>query len=195
MRLEPAPSEPLALAPARVHEAEGLGRRSFALFQAARHAGPLIWILTAHAPHLPMLRGLPSGVGERLHVVRPANEIDLLWAVEETLRSKGVGLVIAEPERPLSLIAGRRLQLAAEAGKTTGLMLIREGQGNNATETRWHCRPVPSERRDSTAHHWALSKNKRGTLGSWAVHWNGETAAVHPVSAAGERNGTAETSP
>lgn len=195
MRLEPTPSEPLALALARVHEAEGLGRRSFALFQAARHSGALIWILTAHAPHLPMLRGLPKGVGQRLHVIRPANEIDLLWATEEALRSDGVGLVIAEPEQPLSLIAGRRLQLAAEAGKTTGLMLIREGQGNNATQTRWHCKPVPSERGDSTAHHWALIKNKRGTLRSWAVHWNGETTAVHSVSAAGKRYGTAETAP
>jgi protein ImuA len=97
-----------------------------------------------------MLRGLPEGVGERLHLIRPANETDLLWAAEEALRSEGVGLVIAEPEKPLSLIAGRRLQLAAEAGRTTGLMLIREGQGSNAAETRWHCAPNASERRDST---------------------------------------------
>ncbi|WP_322864887.1 hypothetical protein U5922_018260 [Aquicoccus sp. G2-2] len=52
---------PFNLAPARVHEAEGFGRRAFALFQAARHTGPLIWVLPAHAPHLPMLRGLPEG--------------------------------------------------------------------------------------------------------------------------------------
>lgn len=193
MQLEPAPSDPLALAPARVHEAEGPGRRSFALSQAARCSGPLIWVLAAHAPHLPMLRGLPDGMGQRLYIVRPAHEIDLLWAVEESLRSPAVGLVIAEPERPLSLTAGRRLQLAGETGRTTGLMLIREGQGSNAAETRWHCAPVPGEDRDSTLHSWHLSKNKKGTTGTWTVHWNGATAAFHMVSAAGERHGTAET--
>ncbi|WP_113913482.1 ImuA family protein [Roseovarius dicentrarchi] len=193
MRLDPVPTEPLTLAPARVHEASGIGRRAFALFQAARHPGPLIWILAGHAPHLPMLRGLPDGVGERLHVIRPANETDLLWSVEETLRSVPVGLVIAEPEKPLSLLAGRRLQLASEAGKTTGLMLIRDGAGSNAAETRWHCAPKAAEQRDSTLHNWSLSKNKKGTLGTWNVHWNGETAAFHMVSASGERHQPAET--
>ncbi|MBI6629935.1 ImuA family protein [Pontibaca salina] len=191
---EPVPMKLLALAGARVHEAEGSGRRSFALLQAARHDGPLIWALPAHAPHLPMLRGLPEGVGQRLHVIRPSSELDLLWAVEECLRSPGVGLVIAEPEKPLSLIAGRRLQLAAEAGRTTGLMLIREGQGSNAAETRWHCAPLPGADLDSTPHHWSLKKNKKGTEGDWIVNWNGETAAVHLVSAAGERDSVAETS-
>lgn len=194
MRFEPAPTEPFALAVSRVHEADGPGRRSFALLQAARHAGALIWIIPGRAPHLPMLRGLPDGVGQRLHLIRPATETDLLWATEECLRSDGIGLVIAEPEKPLSLIAGRRLQLAAEAGRTTGLMLIRKGQGSNAAETRWHCAPIAAECRDSTPHQWSLKKNKKGTTGTWIVHWNGKTAAVHPVSAAGERHEPAEAS-
>ncbi|WP_296762535.1 hypothetical protein [Sediminimonas sp.] len=193
MLLESAQEQLFSLAPARVHEAQGRGRQAFALLQAARHAGPLIWVLTPRAHHLPMLRGLPDGVGQRLHVIRPENEINLLWAVEESLRSPAVGLVIAEPGKPLSLTAGRRLQLAAEAGRTTGLMLIREGQGSNAAETRWHCAPVASEDRDSTLHRWSLNKNKRGTTGIWTVHWNGATAAVDLVSAAGERHGAAET--
>ena len=193
MPLDPAPLEPLALAARRVHEAEGFGRRTFALFQALRHPGPLIWVLPSHAPHLPMLRGLPDGVGERLHVIRPKSEIDLLWAVEEALRAAPVGLVIAEPDKPLSLLAGRRLQLAAETGKTIGLMLIHEGAGSNAAETRWHCAPLPKETADSTPHHWSLSKNKRGTLKSWTVYWNGATTAFNLVSAAGERHEPAET--
>lgn len=32
-----------ALAPKRVHDAEGPGRRGFAFWQAARHGGALIW--------------------------------------------------------------------------------------------------------------------------------------------------------
>ena len=64
-----------------------------------------------------MLRGLPRGVGERLHLFRPSGETNLLWCIEEALRADPVSLVIAEPEKPLSLTAGRRLQLAAEAGR------------------------------------------------------------------------------
>ena len=192
-RLQPVPADPFTLKPARVHEAEGHGRRSFALFQAARVAGPLVWIIPAHAPQMPMLRGLPDGVGERLHLIRPARETDLLWATEESLRSTGIALVIAEPEKPLSLIAGRRLQLAAEAGHTTGLVLIREGQGSNAAETRWNCKPLASPNADSTLHQWNLNKNKQGTLGSWVLNWNGASAAVDMVSEAGKRHEPAET--
>ena len=189
MRMQPDrnPTDPFALRMARVHEAQGRSRRAFALFQAARHAGPLVWILPSHVPELPMLRGLPQGVGARLHLLRPCGEIDLLWCVEETLRAAPVSLVIAEPQRPLSLTAGRRLQLAAEAGRTTGLMLIREGAGSNATETRWLCEPQISACPDSTLHYWCLSKNKSGTIGRWTLNWDGATPAFHVVPTARER--------
>ena len=187
LRDRPAPTaDPFTLLHKRVHEAEGRGRRAFALFQAARHPGPLVWVLPAHAPDLPMLRGLPAGVGERLHLIRPMGETDLLWCVEECLRAAPVSLVIAEPDKPLSLTAGRRLQLAAEAGRTTGLMLIREGEGCPASETRWNCEPAAGPS-DSTLQRWSLSKNKKGTNGDWVIDWNGASAAFHMVSEAGER--------
>ena len=75
---EPPATDPFTLCPARVHEAGGRGRRAFALFQAARHPGPLIWIAPAHVPELPMLRGLPQGVGERLHLLRPVGETEFV---------------------------------------------------------------------------------------------------------------------
>ena len=184
MRPEPTLEAPFALRPARVHEAGGRGRRAFALFQAACHPGPLVWILPAHVPEFPMLRGFPPEVGERLHLLRPSSETDLLWCIEEALRAAPVGLVIAEPEKPLSLTAGRRLQLAAEAGRTTGLMLIREGAGSNATETRWECMPIAGPSSDSTLHHLALKKNKQGTLTSWTLNWHGTSAALDLVSEA-----------
>lgn len=183
-----APVNPFALAPARVHEAEGMGRHTFALFQAMHYPGPLIWILPGHMPEMPMLRGLPTGLGERLLLIRPGSETDLLWSVEEALRAEPVGFVVAEPEKPLSLTAGRRLQLAAEAGGTTGLMLIRDGAGSNAAETRWSCAPAAAVRSDSTPHHWSLIKNKRGTTGLRTVYWNGASTAFHLVSEAGERH-------
>ncbi|MDB5657910.1 MAG: hypothetical protein JWS10_525, partial [Cypionkella sp.] len=123
---EPSLGDPLALVAARVHEAQSRGRRAFALFQAARISGVIVWIIPAHIPELPFLGALPAGVNERLHLFRTTGETDLLWSVEETLRSPAVGLVIAEPQQSLSLTAGRRLQLAAESGQTCGIMLIRD---------------------------------------------------------------------
>lgn len=191
LRDRPA-TDPLTLLPKRVHEAGGRGRRAFALFQAARHEGPLIWVLPAHLPEQPMPAGLPQGIAERLHLLRPNGETDLLWCIEETLRNPAVALVIAEPQHPMSLTTGRRLQLAAEAGRTTGLMLIREGAGSNATETRWNCEPLASPRADSTLHRWTLSKNKRGTCGDWILHWNGTASAFDLVSEVGKRRQPAQ---
>lgn len=192
----PAPTDPFTLSKARVHEAEGPGRRAFALFQTLRHPGAVLWVLPAHEPQRPMLRGLPVGLSERLLLLTPKSETDLLWCVEEALRAAPVALVIAEPQQALSLTAGRRLQLAAEAGRTTGLMLIREGQGSSATETRWHCAPVATpathSAADSTLHHWSLNKNKRGTIGNWVLNWHGASAAFDLVPKVGERCQPAE---
>ncbi|MFN4130365.1 MAG: ImuA family protein [Paracoccaceae bacterium] len=192
----PAPADPFTLTKGRVHEAEGPGRRSFALFQTLRHPGAVLWVLPAHEPQRPMLRGLPAGLSERLLLLTPKTETDLLWCVEESLRAAPVALVIAEPQQVLSLTAGRRLQLAAEAGRTTGLMLIREGQGSSATETRWRCEPMAAPAThaaaDSTLHRWSLSKNKRGTTGNWVLNWHGASAAFDLVPEVGERRQPAE---
>ena len=118
----------------------------------------------------------------------PVGEIDLLLCVEEALRSVPVSLVIAEPEKPLSLTAGRRLQLAAETGRTTGLMLIRQDAGSSATESRWNCQSVASLAPDSTLQQWSLNKNKYGTLSSWIVNWDGASPAFHMVSEARKRH-------
>ena len=178
--------DPLHLLNGRVHEAEGRDRAGFALFQAVRLPGPIVWVVLAHDRDLPMPGALPRGVAERLHLIEARSETDLLWAVEESLRARPVGLVIAAPEKPISLTVGRRLQLASEAGGTTGLLLIREGRGSNAAETRWKCEPLPGPA-DSTRHRWSLNKNKKGTIGFHDESWDGATAAFHLVPPAGER--------
>lgn len=192
MPFDRATESPALLVPARVHEAEGPGRRIFALYQAARQKGPVLWVLPAHQAEQPMLWGMPRGLAERLHLVHTRGETDLLWSVEEALRSVDVSAVIAEPEKPLGLTAGRRLQLAAEAGRTLGLVLVRQGMGSNAAETRWSCAPIAATSADSTPHRWSLTKNKKGTTGDWTLSWDGKTAAFHMVSATGERSCLAE---
>ncbi|WP_426034630.1 ImuA family protein [Cypionkella sp. TWP1-2-1b2] len=191
---EPTHGDPLTLVPARVHEAQGRGRRAFALFQAARISGVIVWIMPTHIPELPFLGALPSGINERLHLFRTKGETDLLWSVEEALRSPAVSLVIAEPQQSLSLTAGRRLQLAAETGQTRGIMLIRDDAGSNAAESRWLCEAAPSSAADSTLHRWSLIKNKKGTLGAWVLDWNGTSSAFTVVSEARERHQPAQAS-
>jgi protein ImuA len=58
----------------------------------------------------------------RLVILRPAKEADAVWALDQALRCRGVGAVFAECDR-LDVRDFRRLQLAAEAGGTLGLLL------------------------------------------------------------------------
>jgi hypothetical protein len=66
---------------------------------------------------------VPLGIDlERLLVVRPDSEREALWALEQSLRCPGVGIVIGRLEG-VRAQDFRRLQLAAEAGGTIGLLL------------------------------------------------------------------------
>ena len=188
---------PPRLTPFRVHEVGGAGAHAFAMVQAGVAVGPVVCICPAHETD----RLLPSGIARllppaRLMVVQAVGETDLLWATEEALRSGAVGFVIAALQKPLSLTAGRRLQLAAEAGRSTGLLMIRDGMGSNAAQTRWHCAPEWGEPelygRDSTLQRWSLIKNKEGTLGDWVVGWNEKARAISVVSPAGQRREAAQ---
>jgi protein ImuA len=83
-----------------------------------------------------------------LLLLQPANSRDMLWAISESLRCKGVAAVVAAPPR-LSRIAARRLQLSAERGGGVGLLLRHTnapGIDCYAAATRWLVRPAPGER-------------------------------------------------
>lgn len=148
---------------------------AFVLYQATLCQGQIVWLqLDRHDRDL-MPIGLPQGIAARLQLVRCGSEEDLLWATEESLRAEAVALVIACPTKALGLTAGRRLQLAAEAGSTTGLMVIKAGEGSNAAETRWHCAPVSGpETGFCPTHSWRCIKNKSAKAQDWIVHWDGD---------------------
>jgi protein ImuA len=123
-----------------------------------------------------------------------SNPTDVLAATEDALRSGVVSLVIAELTKPLSLTAGRRLQLAAEVGGSTGLMIVSDGMGSNATQTRWHVSPVYSSD-DSTQMRWSLIKNKSGTNGCWDIRWDETARRISVVSQPVERARVAQAFP
>jgi protein ImuA len=106
-------------------------------------AGPVLWCQGRRDAHeagklyAPSLA--PFGLeGDHLLVVRARRNQDLLWALEEGLRSPALAAVLGEVES-LYFTAARRLQLAAEASGVSCLIL-RPGERAlpaSAAVTRW----------------------------------------------------------
>src|SRR5215813_13034085 len=135
------------------------------------------------APYGPGLDGI--GIApERLITVAAARERDVLWAMEEALRCRAVGMVIGEI-RPHNIdqVATRRLALSAAAGNALGLILrTAPDDGPSAAATRWIVGAAPSSHSgegDEERHGVGpprllarLVRNRRGHLGAWIVEWN-----------------------
>ena len=119
------------------------------LARLAGDGGSVVWCRRGPGLHGPKLYGpglAAFGLDlRRLLVVRARREIDVLWAMEEGLRSGAVSAVLGEVAAapPIAL---RRLQLAAETGGTTGLLLRPLGASVAAgsATTRWRVASVPS---------------------------------------------------
>jgi len=177
-------SFPLRLA--RAHEVCGAGAYVFASIACGMSNGSALWISQAHQQEHLHADGVAQFCKpDRLVYASGKTQIDALWMAEEALRSGAVKVVVTHLTKPVDLTAGRRLQLAAEAGKTLGVFIISEGMGSNATETRWRCSPH-FDAKDSTLHHWQLIKNKSGTLGDWVVRWDEQARRVIVVSKVSE---------
>lgn len=118
------------------------------LAKAALHAagGWLVWLDGDRRLYPPGLAGLGIDLS-RLILLRPDKPGEQVWAVAECLRCKGVAAVVAALDR-LSRIEARRLQLAAEAGGSTGILLRPAGRISReyAAATRWLVRPLPGQR-------------------------------------------------
>lgn len=170
----------------RTHEVCGSGAYVFAFALAARLGGHTLWIEEAWN----QMQINPNGFAEfvpptDLMICKTKDHFDTLAVAEEALRSEAVSLVVMRLNKSLDLTKGRRLQLAALTGKTTGLAIIPEAMGSNAAETRWHCTPV-FDPQDSTLQKWELIKNKSGTLGVWYVRWDTASRRFVMVSPAGK---------
>lgn len=166
----------------RTHEVCGPGAAGFAAACFASVEGPVLWVSEAWRQD-----GLnPVALSEyrdpgQLLTARCKTQTDMLAVAEEGLRDGALGLVVAEIAQPIGLTEGRRLQLAATAGKTPGLMIVPDGMGSNAAETRWRCTPH-FDRQDSTLSRWSLIKNKKGTLAEWKVRWDVASRRIIVVS-------------
>jgi protein ImuA len=117
---------------------------------AARLKGPVLWALSRRdlfAPGLTL-----AGLGpSRILYAECGRDEDVLAVMEEGLRHGGLGAVVGEVGR-VAMPSTRRLQLAAEEGGTTALMLKRWRRSGedpllvpSAAMTRWRIACAPSE--------------------------------------------------
>lgn len=175
-------SDVFPLKNSRYHEVTGAGAYSFASVCCGNSANMAIWFSEAWTQEVVTPLGLQTHCDpHQVLIGKCNNSTDVLASAEEALRSGVVSLVIGELTQPLSLTAGRRLQLAAEVGGSTGLMIVKNGMGSNATQTRWDISPVYAPD-DSTQMRWSLIKNKSGTNAIWDVRWDETARCIFVVS-------------
>ncbi|HCB76821.1 MAG TPA: protein ImuA [Sphingomonas bacterium] len=146
---------------------------------AARAWGTVLWIVRRRDLFAPGLSqaGLAT---ERVLYAEAADDAEVLALMEEGLRHRGLGAVIGEVKR-VGLPATRRLQLAAEGGRTIALMLKRHGRSGvdplgvpSAAVTRWRIGCAPStplavEGVGRARWHAALVRQRGGESGEWQL--------------------------
>lgn len=142
-----------------------------------RDARPILWAVPWTAPETLYGPGLAQAglATDQLIITRARKPAELLWTMEEALRSGALSTVVGEPEGRLTLTASRRLQLAAEAGGGFGFLLGAEDDGvaPSALHSRWRAAPLPSGiDADGTVSRRlgiTLLRHRAGATGHWEV--------------------------
>jgi protein ImuA len=160
---------------------------------------PVLWCLSADDLYGPGLAACGLAP-KRLILMRGGNDQDVLWAMEEGLRSKALAAVVGEVAA-LSLPASRRLQLAAEASGTTALALRRWRSADlarrqrlspNAAVTRWRIKALPGETErqpgvGKSRWHVALWRCRGSVPAEWMVEACDATGHVAVAAALADR--------
>ena len=142
------PAFPFGLARQGVHEiaeqvyGDFTAATGFALAAAGQVTGPILWVAQSKTAmehgHL-FQTGLSSFHAEQPTVltVRTRKLPDALWAIEEAICSKVIGLVIAEIE-DTDFTASRRLSLASDRSGVPAILLMPyKREGASAAQARW----------------------------------------------------------
>lgn len=173
---------------------EALGRQGFAspastfvgtLAARLKDRGTVLWCVprykAADSLYAPALAALGLDA-DALVLARAKDETEALWAMEEGLGCADVAVVIGSLSKPLSLTAERRLQLAAERGRTTGFLLQPSPATASASAavTRWRVSAQPSAPppwQGLGRSRWTLTLDRcrQGNTHSWTVEWCDET--------------------
>jgi hypothetical protein len=124
-----------------------------------------VWVAPPLEPYAPALSAHGAAL-ERMLVVRAPTESSL-WAFEQTLGSGASDIALAWASRSPRARAIRRLQLAAERGKTLGVLFrpMRAARESSAAVLRIAVEPKPDGARVT------LLKSRGGERGSIEVQW------------------------
>ena len=156
--------------------------------RCAGQGGHVLWCRRRRGLYAPGLAGVGLDPA-RLLMVHVESEADVLWVMEEALRCPALAAVLGETTA-LAPIGLRRLQLAAEAGGGTAL-LLRPGLAAAAAAwavTRWQVGAVPGIAGVAAGtaagiplpgirNRWRLEllRCRGGLAGTWVVDWCDET--------------------
>lgn len=127
----------------------------------------------------------------RFVTVTLKNPVAALWVAEEALKSGALAIVMLDADvKHTSLTATRRLSLAAQAGKSAGLLVFATRQlGTTASHTRWLAEAARSQAPPYDAlapgnPSWTLelTRARGGRPGSWTVEWHHASHRFNLVS-------------
>jgi protein ImuA len=173
-------------------------KAGFVMGLVGRRPGPVLWCrsrrtaLEAGNPYGPGIGGLGLAPN-RLILAEAAKPAEILWAMEEAARTKGLAAVVAEGAMP-DLTASRRLQLAAEAGQGLVFLLATGRQSAASTAlTRWFVASAPSRpeadgpgRPCWTIELWRCRGGGRPQ--EWMVEWDDAALSLSVVSPMADRS-------
>lgn len=192
LRKHAAPTSMLELWPdvyltlGRVHEACGPSRRSLAIMIAQKTQGPIFWIAPQWGTDYLHADGMISFINPgRLTFLSPKRAEDILWCVEEVLRSGAVPLVVVDLPSLPALTPIRRLHLAAETGmsdgtsRPLGLLLTPGDGGAPGVESRWQLTASHQGPNNS----WQLERirSRRDAPRSWQLSLNPSGYELGPL--------------
>lgn len=152
-----------------------------------QHGNVCLWISKRRMLFPPSLQSF--GIfPERVIFIDTYRDKEILWATEEALKCEGLAAVIAEiPD--LDFSQSRRLQLAVEKSKVTGLLIRKMPQRRSATActVRWQIKPQPSELLylPGVGHpRWdvQLLKVRNGHTGNFLIEWAEGHFKLIPIS-------------
>jgi len=159
------------------------------LKEHSKETSTVVWCLPRYqtadmiyGPALAML-GLDESA---LIIARAKNQTEALWVMEEALGCADVTTAISALTAPISMAAERRLQLAAERGRTTGFLLQSDltVAASSVAVTRWTVSALSSAATVWSGlgrPRWSLSLDRcrQGNSHSWIVEWCDETRNLY----------------
>ncbi|MDX2232916.1 MAG: hypothetical protein NW200_00325 [Hyphomonadaceae bacterium] len=191
---------PVGLPRGCVHEVCGAGLEAEIPASAAGFAamlarkltrqGATVWALSRPDIYAPGLQSLGL-TPDRLIFVRTRSDAETFAVLEDALRTRGVDCAIGEAA-VVSLVAGKRLQLACESAGGAAIVLRRQSHAPRTTRkdpttaaTRWAIGPAPAapDGAGLGALRWrtVLQRCRGGRTGAWILEACDETGDVRVV--------------